>query len=151
MPFQKGQSGNPQGRAKGSKNKRTAYIRRRQEAAVLRALKKGTSPLDVLMTIMMGGPKADRIDDRQQKAAEKLLGHFHPPLAPVAPTEQKATILILGGLPDESDDKDTTANAAPGSGQSVPDEEQGRNASEEESDPVREEMGKNGTGGDDSR
>lgn len=107
MPFQ---PGNP-GRPKGALNKRTRLGALLSERVKNRVdgnppgvrLKAGTTPLEVLMRVMMGDAN---ITERQQKAAERLLPHFHPTYQPVPaplPDEKhRMVVLVEGGLPDNT-------------------------------------------------
>lgn len=68
------------GRKKGTPNKATAARRAMAEAGISFALSMGTTPLEVILLKMRGGPEAARITEEQFRAAMAAAPYVHPRL-----------------------------------------------------------------------
>jgi hypothetical protein len=68
------------GRRKGTPNRATVQRKALAEAGISAALTTGTSPLDVILAVMRGGPDAEGITDRQYAAACAAAPFIHPRL-----------------------------------------------------------------------
>ena len=69
------------GRKPGQKNRATVLRENFAAEGLSRAMADGVSPLEVLLTVMRGGPKAEGITDRQFAAAKEAAPYVHPKLA----------------------------------------------------------------------
>lgn len=69
------------GRKPGGKNKSTVERELRAEHGVQAAIATGIMPLDVLLTVMRGGPEAAAISERQYEAAVAAAPYLHAKLA----------------------------------------------------------------------
>ena len=72
------------GRAPGTPNKATIERRVRAQAGLEVAKRTGVMPLDIMLTVAAGGREADKISDRQLRAAIAAAPYVHPRLAAVA-------------------------------------------------------------------
>jgi hypothetical protein len=98
------------GRRAGTPNRATLERQARARAGIEAALAAGLMPLDVILTVMRGGPAAAAISERQYQAACAAVPFLHPKLsstaldatlraaAAAAPTDdQLAAIARAGG------------------------------------------------------
>src|SRR3954452_22352901 len=69
------------GRRKGTPNRETLRKTDQAWAAVAAALASGIRPLDVILTVMRGGPEAEAISERQYEAAVAAAPYLHPKLS----------------------------------------------------------------------
>jgi hypothetical protein len=69
------------GRRAGTPNRATVERAARARAGVEAALATGPMPLDVILTVMRGGPEAEAITDRQYEAAVAAAPYLHPKLS----------------------------------------------------------------------
>lgn len=68
------------GRKKGTPNRATVARQTLAEAGISYALSSGTTPLEVLLRVMRGGPEAEGITDLQFRAAMAAAPFIHPRL-----------------------------------------------------------------------
>src|SRR5215218_919714 len=69
------------GRQVGSRNKATLEREARARAGLAEAQASGRMPLDVILTVMRGGPEAEAISARQYEAAVAAAPYLHPKLS----------------------------------------------------------------------
>src|SRR4051812_25176961 len=69
------------GRQKGTPNRETLRKTDQAWAAVAAALASGLMPLDVILTVMRGGPEAEAITERQYEAAVAAAPYLHAKLS----------------------------------------------------------------------
>jgi hypothetical protein len=72
------------GRRAGTPNRATVERQARARAGVEAALAAGPMPLDVILTVMRGGPAAAAISERQYQAACAAAPFLHPKLSSAA-------------------------------------------------------------------
>src|SRR4051794_24216410 len=102
------------GRRKGTPNRETLRKTDQAWAAVAAALASGLMPLDVILTVMRGGPEAEAITERQYEAAVAAAPYLYPKLSS---TTLDAT---LRTDPTSLTDAQLAAIAAGGSGGPAP-------------------------------
>jgi hypothetical protein len=98
------------GRRAGTPNRATVERAARARAGIEAALATGLMPLDVILTVMRGGPAAEAISERQYQAACAAAPFLHPKLSS---TSLDAT---LRGSPDSLTDEQLAAIARAGGG-----------------------------------
>ena len=76
------------GRQAGTPNRATLERRLQAKAGIEIAETTGVLPLEILITVMRGGPDADCITERQLQAAVAAAPYIHPRLAAIAVKEQ---------------------------------------------------------------
>src|SRR3954452_10369914 len=69
------------GRKAGTPNKVTIERDARAREGMAAAIATGIMPLDVILTVMRGGPEAEAITDRQYEAAVAAAPYLHPKLS----------------------------------------------------------------------
>jgi hypothetical protein len=72
------------GRRAGTPNRATLERQARARAGIEAALAAGLMPLDVILTVMRGGPAAAAISERQYQAACAAVPFLHPKLSSTA-------------------------------------------------------------------
>ncbi len=80
------------GRQVGTPNRATLERRLQAQAGIEIAETTGALPLEILITVMRGGPDADSITERQLQAAVAAAPYIHPRLAAIAVKEQPTDI-----------------------------------------------------------
>jgi hypothetical protein len=108
------------GRKPGTKNKATIEREVRARAGIAAALETGILPLDLMLTIMRGGPAAEAITERQYEAAVAAAPYIHPRLA-----SSTVNATVRRSLSDFSDDELAALAGADGGGDGT-DEAAGR-------------------------
>src|SRR3954451_7654737 len=92
------------GRQPGSRNKAMLEREARACAGLAEAHASGRMPLDVILTVMRGGPEAEAITDRQYEAAVAAAPYLHPKLssttryAPLRPDPASLTDAQLAAI-----------------------------------------------------
>src|SRR3954453_21271221 len=111
------------GRQPGSRNKATLEREARARAGLAEAQASGRMPLDVILTVMRGGPAAEAISDRQYQAAVAAAPNLHPKVRgttldatfrtdPTSPTDTQLAAIPVGGSGDPAPPPDDPAGSA---------------------------------------
>lgn len=94
------------GRKPGSRNKMTLERAAARDAVIGRAMAEGTTPLSVMMTVMLGGPAAKKVSERQYLAAKDAAPYVHARMAAIQHSGK------IGIEPAEMTDAELAALAA---------------------------------------
>ncbi|NOG74227.1 hypothetical protein [Roseicella sp. DB1501] len=109
------------GRKPGARNRSTIEREMRAQAGIASAIEGGALPLDILLTVMRGGPEAEAITARQYEAAVAAAPYLHPRLASSSINASirrniadftDAELLALAG-PDDGEAGDGEAGSGP--------------------------------------
>lgn len=97
------------GRKPGSRNKMTLERAAARDAFLGKTLAEGTTPLSVILTVMLGGKAAEKVSERQYLAAKDAAPYVHARMAAIQHSGS------IGSEPAEMTDAQLAAIAA-GSG-----------------------------------
>lgn len=94
------------GRKPGSRNKMTLERAAARDAVIGKAMAEGTTPLAVMMTVMLGGKAAEKVTERQYLAAKDAAPYVHARMAAIQHSGK------IGIEPSEMTDAELAALAA---------------------------------------